>query len=140
MSFKVYTAGAIEHLNVVDAVGWRTDLEALLNGFEIEWLHPTRRAPLHQSKPTYNRSHRIVAQDLRDLKNSDLIVFNLADSSAGDKKWGTCMELALCWEWKKPTIVLVDEGQFKHPFVYTMATEVYYTLEDIANAVADYVE
>jgi len=48
------------------------------------------------------------------------------------------MEVALAWERGIPVIAIVDEKQFKHPFIYTMCTEVHHTLEDAIEAVREY--
>jgi hypothetical protein len=48
------------------------------------------------------------------------------------------MEVAKAKEWNKVIIALVDPNQFKHPFIYTYATEVHYDLQDAVEAVVDY--
>jgi nucleoside 2-deoxyribosyltransferase len=136
----VYTCGAMEHVSEDAMKGWRAHLEDNLP--DVKFLHPTRRMPLHQqmedaSLATYNKLKRIVAQDIKDINESDLIVANLKDSEPG-KKWGSVMEVALAWERGIPVIAIVDEKQFKHPFIYTMCTEVHHTLEDAIDAVQEY--
>jgi hypothetical protein len=54
------------------------------------------------------------------------------------KKWGTVMEVAQAYQWGKIIIALVDPDQFKHPFIYTYATEVHYDLQDALDAVVEY--
>ena len=136
----IYTAGAMEHISKSDMEGWRNTAEAGLP--DARFLHPTRRSPLHEQMEdgtleTFSKLKRIVAQDLKDIRDSDLILVNLKDSEPG-KKWGSVMEVALAWEWGKPIIAIVDEKQFKHPFIYTMCTEVHYSLEDAIDAVKEY--
>ena len=138
---KIYTAGGMEFVSEKDMLGWREEVEEQCSAAGIECLHPTRRKPLHDqledTLPSYNKLKRITTQDLIDIKSCDLILADLRDSSPG-RKWGTCMEVALASEWNIPVIVIVDEDQFKHPFIYTFATEVHYTLQDAIDAVIDY--
>ncbi len=134
----VYTAGAMEHITDDQMTGWRNRVELELP--DHKFYHPTRRAAIHKEEysiETYNKLHRIVAQDLEDIKKSDIILANIKDSEPG-RKWGTVMEMALAWEWDKVVIAVVDIDQFKHPFVYTMCTEVHYNLEDAIEAVRMY--
>jgi len=136
----VYTCGAMEHISESDMKGWRLYMEENLP--DVRFLHPTRRIPLHKqmgdaTMETYNKLKRIVAQDIKDIKNSSLVVANLRDSEPG-KKWGSVMEVALAWDWGIPVIGIVDKKQFKHPFIYTMCTEVHYDVDSAIDAVKDY--
>lgn len=135
----VYTAGGMEFLTNEEMTSWRNKAEEMLD--DVRWLHPTRRIPLHDQQDneleTYNKLHRIVQQDLEDIKRSDIILADIRESQPG-RKIGTHMEIALAWEWRKTVIAIVDKSQFKHPFVYTMCTEVHYSLEDAIDAVSEY--
>jgi len=139
----VYTAGAMEHVSNEDMLSWREYVQEYLSDYDIQCLHPTRRAALHLSLEeeedisTYNKLKRIEAQDMLDIKQSRVLLADLRDTSPG-KKWGTVMEVAKAKEWNKVVIVLVDPGQFKHPFIYTYATEVHYDLQDAVEAIPDY--
>jgi len=139
----VYTAGAMEHVSTAAMVDWRDYVDKYLYDFDIYCLHPTRRMPLHlqdsgeDELSTYNRSKRIEAQDMLDIKRSRVVLADLRDSMPG-KKWGTVMEVAKAKEMGKVVIVLVDPGQFKHPFIYTYATEVHYDLQEAVEAVLEY--
>ena len=138
----VYTAGAMEHVSNSDMTGWRDYSDKFLDDFDIKCLHPTRRAPIHDQEAdddisTYNKLKRITAQDMADIKRSSVILADLRDSMPG-KKWGTVMEIAQAYHWDKVIIALVDPGQFKHPFIYTYATEVHYDLQDALDAVIEY--
>jgi nucleoside 2-deoxyribosyltransferase len=136
----IYTAGAMEHISKDAMTGWRHKVE--IDFPDAKFLHPTRRAPLHEqienpTLETFSKLKRIVAQDLKDIREADLVLANLRDSEPG-KKWGSVMEVALAWEWNKPIIAIVDKDQFKHPFIYTMCTEVHYTVEDAIEAIKEY--
>jgi len=139
----VYTAGAMENVSTAAMVDWRDYVDKYLYDSEIKCLHPTRRMPLHNQDvsedelSTYNRSKRIEAQDMLDIKRSRVVLADLRDSMPG-KKWGTVMEVAKAKEMGKIIIVLVDPGQFKHPFIYTYATEVHYDLQEAVEAILEY--
>jgi predicted nucleotidyltransferase len=139
----VYTAGAMEHVDYKDMSDWRLYVQEYLSDFCIDCLHPTRRAAIHltleenEHISTYNKLKRIEAQDMLDIKQSRVILADLRDSSPG-RKWGTVMEVAKAREWDKIVIVVVDPAQFKHPFIYTYATEVHYDLQEALEAVVGY--
>lgn len=135
----IYLAGAIEHISKEDMHGWRDVATLKFNRADIEVLDPTRRAAAHvnDGDATFNKMHRIVQQDLQDISQSRVLLADLRDSQPG-KKWGTVMEVALAHRDRRVVVVLVDKGQFKHPFIYTMATEVHYDLNDAINACIDY--
>lgn len=138
----VYTAGAMEHVSISDMNNWRDYVEECLDECDIKCLHPTRRTPIHDQEAddgisTYNKLKRITAQDLLDIKRSRVILADLRDSMPG-KKWGTVMEVAQAYHWDKVIIALVDPDQFKHPFIYTYATEVHYDLQDAIDSVIEY--
>jgi hypothetical protein len=142
MSEYVYTAGAMEHVSEQDMLGWRGQVEDFLADYYIDCLHPTRRVPIHSEArdndlSTFNRLKRIEAQDMLDIKNSKVVLADLRDSMPG-KKWGTVIEVAKASDWGKIVIVLVDPEQFKHPFIYTYATEVHYDLQEAMDAVLSY--
>lgn len=143
MDDYVYTAGAMEHVSTSDMMDWRTYVDKYLGELGIACLHPTRRVPIHLSleedgpMSTYNKLKRIEAQDMLDIKRSKVILADLRDSMPG-KKWGTVIEVAKAKDWGKVVIVLVDPGQFKHPFIYTYATEVHYDLQAAVEAVVGY--
>lgn len=135
---RIYTAGGMEFLTKEEMTSWRDYVEDTLP--DVLWLHPTRRIPLHEDQSeleTYNKLHRIVQQDLDDIRSSDLILADIRESQPG-RKIGTHMEIALAWEWRKPVIAIVDKKQFKHPFVYTMCTEVHYSLDEAIDAISEY--
>jgi nucleoside 2-deoxyribosyltransferase len=138
----VYTAGAMEHVSNIDMNKWREYSANFLDDFDIRCLHPTRRTPIHDQEAdddisTYNKLKRITYQDMADIKRSHVILADLRDSMPG-KKWGTVMEVAQAYQWDKIIIALVDPDQFKHPFIYTYATEVHYDLQDALDAVVEY--
>ena len=138
----VYTAGAMEHVSESYMSTWRNYADKFLLDFDIYCLHPTRRAPIHDQETTdemstFNKLKRITAQDMLDIKQSRVILADLRDSMPG-KKWGTVMEVAQAYQWDKVIIALVDPDQFKHPFIYTYATEVHYDLQDALDAVIEY--
>jgi len=143
MTDYVYTAGAMEHVSKDAMMDWREYAETMLNDFDIKCLHPTRRVALHlqpreeEDISTYNKLKRIEAQDMIDIQKSRVVLADLRDSMPG-KKWGTVMEIAKAKDLGKVIIVLVDPGQFKHPFIYTYATEVHYDLQEALEAVVDY--
>ena len=130
----IYLAGSMEHADV-DMHGWRDHATTRFSAAEIEVLDPTRRAKTHieDHEATFNKMHRIVQMDLQDISQCRVVLADMRDSQPG-QKLGTMAEITLAQRDRRVVIVLVDEGQWKHPFVYSFATEVHTNLEDAIEA------
>lgn len=133
----VYLAGSMEDVSPEVMNGWRQEATEMLENAGIEVLDPTRREHEDMDKSTFNMMNRIVAQDLQDISYSRVVLVDLRDSTPG-RKWGTVMEIALAQRDNRVIIAIVDEGQKKHPFIYTMVTEVHNSVEDAVDATISY--
>ena len=136
----VYLAGPIEGLSREQAIEWRLKASFELSNVGIDTLDPTRRASFVDSSDYLtheNAARRIWKSDLQDIAYSTVILANLSDSLPG-KKWGTVCEIAHAHTKNKIIIVVINEGQFKHPFITQYATEVHTNLDDAIEAVKEY--
>lgn len=138
---KVYLAGSMEFVSLDEMKGWRDYVTQKLALREIETLDPTRRVAMHLNGEPHsaNTSSRIVKQDYQDISKSSVIFADLRDSTSG-RKWGTMCELAHSHTKNKIIIVVLDPGQYTHPFVAHFATEIYYSLDDAIEATYTYYE
>ena len=135
----VYLAGSIEGVSEHEMTAWRNYVTQQLDMADINTLDPTRRGILHERFDDSNIRNRIVQQDLEDISRSKVVFADLRDSTPG-KKWGTVMEVSLAQRDRRIIIALVDEYQFKHPFIWSMATEVHTDIDDAIAATISYYE
>lgn len=137
MSHGVYLAGSIEGVSDADAKGWRDAAKRIFNFAGIPVFDPTRRINYRDTPEDNNAMNRIVKLDLQDISKSSVILADLRDSSPG-RKWGTLMEVAHSHTKNKIIILLIDEGQYLHPFVGFYATEIHHSLEEGISATMEY--
>lgn len=134
----IYLAGSIEGISTEEANGWRDAATEMLRQHDIPVYNPCRRIPYRDEmsgapRQQQNAAKRIVKMDLQDIAQSTVILADLRDSTPG-KKWGTLAEIAHAHTKNKIIIVLMDEGQFMHPFVDFYSTEIHFKLEDAIDA------
>ena len=133
----VYLAGKMEQCDAASMLTWRITATNELQLAGIPVLDPTRRGLLHNRFDDANVRNRIVQQDLEDISRSKVLLCNLQDSIPG-KGWGTVAEMALAQRDRRVIITLMDEGHFKHPFIYNFSTEIYTDLDEAIEAVIAY--
>ena len=133
----VYLAGSIEGVTDAEAKGWRDEAKRYFSFAGIPVYDPTRRINYRDTPEDTNAMNRIVKLDLQDIAHSSVILADLRDSSPG-RKWGTLMEVAHSHTKNKIIILLIDEGQYLHPFVGFYATEIHHSLENGISACLEY--
>jgi len=137
MRNAVYLAGKMEVCTDNEMKGWREYATSCFECSGIPVLDPTRRNRLHDQFDDANVRNRIVQQDLLDISNSKVLLVNLSDSIPG-KGWGTVAEVALAHRDGHVIITLLDEGHFKHPFIYKFSTEIHTDIDDAIDAAISY--
>ena len=146
MRIKDYTylAGPMEDVSQDAMTGWRQKATAMLGIDGIQTLDPTRRVSFHdQLEPFLEDNHRganickrIFKQDLQDIAESKVILADVRRESG--RGTGTACELMFGHTKNKIIILWAGENDFPHPFLYAMATEIHYELEDAIEAVKTY--
>jgi len=131
-----YLCGPMEGLTPEQQSAWRNEATRVLNLCDISTLDPCRRINDPEDNPL-NAAKRLFKCDLQDIDSSTVILANLSESLPG-KKWGSVAEIAHAHTHNKIIIVILDKGQFNHPFIQCYATEIHYTLEDAIDAVKEY--
>ena len=133
----VYLAGKMEQCDAASMMEWREHATLRLGMAGVPVLDPTRRGILHTRFDDPNIRNRLVQQDLEDISRSKVLICNLCDSIPG-KGWGTVAEMALAQRDRRIIITLMDEGHFKHPFIYQFSTEIHTDLDDAIDAAISY--
>jgi nucleoside 2-deoxyribosyltransferase len=114
----VYLAGPMEHVSLEDAQKWRTIATTLLELANVKVLNPCRR--LHNFERRYMK--RIFELDLRDIRESDIILVNLCQPQIA--KHGTAMEVFYAsYVLNKPVIAFKEDPTVIHPFFESLVTE-----------------
>jgi len=114
----IYLAGPMEHVSAEDAKGWRDIAKHLLLSADQKVLDPTRR--IHKFEIKYMK--RIFELDLRDIRESDIILANLDRPQIA--KHGTAMEVFYAsYVLGKPVIAFKEDASTIHPFFESLVTE-----------------
>jgi len=148
----VYTAGPIAGCTWDEAVDWRAwvtpqlpecDVRSPMRGKELlrelKCITPgggdkvqSDELAVEAVAAAISSQHAIVVRDHWDVQNADVVIVNLLPSlDLGKASIGTAFELAWCWKYQKPAVVVMqDEGNPNdHPFVREAAYIVVPTLE-----------
>lgn len=128
-----YLAGGISGLSEQEARYWRKSAAQVLGSkYGIITRDPTRT-----EAPPFHTSRGIIARDLNDVKQSDVLLVNLL--SATTLSIGTIMELAWAYLLQKPAVVIIeDSGNIhdRHPMLNEAMSFRVSTLEAGIKAVA----
>lgn len=114
----IYLCGPMEHVSIAEAAGWRKASTATLNLAGAYTLDPTRR--VHSFRPEEMKS--IFELDMRDIRESDLILVNLNDPKLA--KHGTAMEVFYASYVRRiPVVAFKESKEHIHPFFESLVTE-----------------
>ena len=126
----IYLAGPMENVTEAEAKGWRDVATSILYPHGIKTLDPTRR--LHQDDKKAMR--RIFELDLRDIRESDIILVNLNNPTMA--KNGTAMEVFYAsYVLRKPVVAFKVESAHWHPFFEALVTEWKSTVEKACDTI-----
>jgi nucleoside 2-deoxyribosyltransferase len=113
----LYLAGPMEHVSIEEANSWRTTATRMLSS-NCKVLNPCRR--LHKFEPRYMK--RIFELDLRDIRESDIILANLNNPTI--PKHGTAMEVFYAaYVLRIPVVAFKEDNTTIHPFFESLVTE-----------------
>jgi nucleoside 2-deoxyribosyltransferase len=119
MTRTVYLCGPMEHVSAAEAQGWRQTATTLLSNAGIKVFDPCRR--LHNFRPEEMKS--IFELDLRDIRESDMILANLQDVEKIPRH-GSAMEIFYAaYVCNVPVVAFKDNKQHIHPFFESLVTE-----------------
>ena len=125
MKRTVYLCGPMEAISEKDARQWRDVATHLLNLADIKTLDPCRR--IHNF--TGREMKRIFELDLRDIRESDIVLVNL-NLMFEKPSHGTAQEMFYAHHvLGKPVIAFKHEFTKMHPFLECTSTEWRSTVE-----------
>lgn len=139
---KIYTAGPISGLTFAEgALGWRETIKGLLPEFDL--FSPMRAKDFLAGEGILQGSYEempmsstngILGRDRNDVFTCDLMIANFLEDQ-GNFSLGTAMEFGWADAWRKPVIMVAEEGNVhrRHPMLRGSSVYVVSTLEDAAN-------
>jgi nucleoside 2-deoxyribosyltransferase len=140
MKRTIYLCGPMEHVSQEEALGWRQQATTLFERHNytndcdpnIVTLDPTRR--IHNFEQRYMK--RIFELDLRDIRESDIILANLDNPSIA--KHGTSMEVFYAaYVLRKPVVAFKADASTIHPFFESLVTEWRSTVDKACETIID---
>jgi nucleoside 2-deoxyribosyltransferase len=126
----VYLAGPMENVTASEAQGWRDRAGWILKTNDFRVLDPCRRIHSFQQR----EFKKIFELDLRDIRESDIILVNLTDPKIA--KNGTAMEVFYAnFVLHKQVVGFKSDPTVKHPFFEQLVTEWFADETDAAWAI-----
>jgi nucleoside 2-deoxyribosyltransferase len=118
MNYKVYLAGPIYGLSWDGASSWREEATRFLREYGIQGLSPLRAKDYLKDEEKlahhYGDIHPLsspkglTTRDRNDVRTSDLVIAYLKGADVASM--GTCVEFGWADAWRKPIIMVADEG------------------------------
>ncbi len=140
-TYKIYLAGPISGLTYEQsALGWREEIRGMLPSSEFELFSPMRAKDFlavegilqgsYEERPM-STTNGILGRDRNDVFTCDLMIANFLEDQ-GNMSLGTAMEFGWADAWRKPIIMIADEGNphRKHPMLRGAAVYVVDNLRD----------
>ena len=153
--FIVYLSGTMAQENEQHRT-WRSHAVDLLSKHGIFTRNPYRGRDAskiikvdnyhytYSTAPVRNRlGNVLVARDLKDVEDSDLLLCNLRGTKGERPSIGTLSELAWAYLLRKPVICIVDKedtdkNYYKHPFMHTFIDQWVSNVEEGVDAIINY--
>lgn len=129
-TYCVYLSGGMGNLSFDEQYQWRKQIQNAIkfSGFNfkknIEFFNPVNYYNFTEKR--HRTEREIVEFDLNALRNSDLVIVNFNDP----KSLGTCAELAIAYEMRKPVIGINESGCELHPWLVEFTTRMCDTIEE----------
>jgi nucleoside 2-deoxyribosyltransferase len=130
MTRTVYLCGPMEAVSFDEASTWRNKATELLSDV-CTILDPCRR--IHSFEP--NKMRRIFELDLRDIRESDILLVNL-DMMFEKPSHGTAMEIFYGgFTLHKQIVAFKSKYTKPHPFIESLVTEWRSTVEKACDTI-----
>lgn len=134
---RVYLSGAMSGISFEEQSKWRNQIiNAVKYNYECEKnVHFFNPVNYYNFEENNHKSEREIMEfDLYNLRNSNLVIVNLKNSSS----IGTAMELMLAKELNIPVIAFGVGEQEVHPWILETCTRVCDDLRDTVSHIVDF--
>lgn len=113
---RIYLSGGMGALSFEEQSKWRQQvMDAIKFNYDCEkkvsFFNPVHYYNFEDVR--YKTQREVMQFDLNALRNSDLVIVNFNDPSS----LGTCAELAIAYDMKKPIIGINKDNKELHPWL-----------------------
>lgn len=140
-TFKIYLSGGMMKFgseNFVQGNMWRVEcrnyLEKCDSKYRVDVFNPNNYFSFRQDAPQYDSELEVMRFDLRNLKNSDLVVACFNDKYS----LGTMSEIAIAYEKDIPVIGLNIDNDTLHPWQKCMAERIFTNINEMLEYIKDF--
>ena len=137
-NIKIYLSGGMSSLSFEEQTKWRSQIiNAIKYGdYEYEkkpiFIDPTRYYNFEEVR--YKSEREVMEFDLNALRNSDLVIVNFNDPSS----IGTCAELTIAYDMKKPIIGINKDNKILHPWLIEFTSRMCASLREAVEYVVEF--
>lgn len=133
----IYLSGGMGSLSFEEQSKWRQQvIDAIRYNYECEkkaiFFNPVNYYNFEEIR--YKTQREVMEFDLNALRNSDLIIVNFNDP----KSLGTCSELAIAYDMKKPIVGINKDDKPLHPWLYEFTTRMCSSLREVVEYVVEF--
>ena len=138
--YHVYLAGPIMGKTWVETESWRDEFKELVNNLHIRCLSPMRtQTSTSNEEPNgwvqdADAPRAQIEQDRFDVARCDIVVANITHME--EKSVGTIIEIGWADAYRKPIVLIDATKQYRHPFLYHLASWRVTTIRDAAEIVS----
>lgn len=122
---KIYLSGGITGLSKAESENWRRGIRSKLNG-QCSFFDPTEYYN-YDDKTDFDSEREVRDFELYHLRNSDMVIVNFNNP----RSLGTCAELTLANEYRKPVLGLNIGGNPLHPWLTECVSKMFYRIDDL---------
>lgn len=134
---KIYLSGGMGNLSFEEQSRWRQHLmDAVKFNYDCEkkpiFFNPVQYYNFKEVR--YKTQREVIEFDLYNLRNSDLVIVNFNDPES----LGTCAELAIAYDMKKPIVGINKDEKVLHPWLYEFTTRMCSNIKEAVEYVVDF--
>ena len=134
---RIYLSGGMGALSFEEQSKWRQQvMDAIKFNYDCEkkvsFFNPVNYYNFEEVR--YRTQREVMQFDLNALRNSDLVIVNFNDPSS----LGTCAELAIAYDMKKPIIGINKDNKELHPWLECFCDRMCESIKEAVEYVVDF--
>lgn len=135
---KIYLSGAISGLSFEEQTKWRKQIQDAIKYGDYDlkktpiFFDPTQYYSIFDTQ--YKSEREIMEFDLYNLRDANIVVVNFNNPMS----LGTCAELAIAYDMKKPIIGINKDNQNLHPWLIEFTSRMCTTLKEAVSYIVNF--
>lgn len=134
---RIYLSGGMGSLSFEEQSRWRQNvMDAIHYNYDCVkkpiFFNPVNYYNFEEVR--YKSQREVMEFDLHGLRNSDLVIVNFNDPLS----LGTCAELAIAYDMKKPIIGINKEGKELHPWLECFCNRMCESIKEAVEYTVDF--